>query len=201
MNGKPRPEVERPEYWQRRYEQAETGWDIGRAEPSLLALHDQGEIRPGRLLIPACGYGWEATAFAALGYDVTAFDFAETPIAAVQARASEEGVSLTAIQADLFALPGEWDGGFDIVMERACYCAIAPERRDDYVRIVHRLLKPGGKLVGLFYVPDKTGGGPPFPATEAELQARFSGFFTDVRLSAVDHFFGRLGVMTKAPTP
>lgn len=198
MSATHHPNVDTADYWQRRYERGETGWDIGQAEEALLDLHRSGELPIGRMLVPGCGYGWEVTAFAKMGFDVTGLDFAAAPLEAIRARAEAEGVSPTLVQADLFALPETWDGQFDAVLERACFCAIDPARRDEYVQVVHRLLKPGGKLVGLFYVPEQDRGGPPFAATEAELHQRFAGLFTDIRFTPIDHLFSRLGILTKA---
>lgn len=198
MNANQHPSVDTADYWQRRYERGETGWDIGRAEDALLDLHHSGELPAGRMLVPGCGYGWEVTAFARLGFDVTGLDFAAAPLAAIRERAEAEGVAPTLVPADLFALPATWDGQFDVILERACFCAIDPARRDEYVAVVHRLLKPGGKLVGLFYVPEREQPGPPFPASEAELRQRFAGRFTDIRFTPIDHLFSRLGVLIKA---
>src|SRR4051794_27128009 len=95
-----RPPVETAAYWQGRYDNGKTGWDRGSASEPFLTLHREGTLSSGRMIVPGCGNGWEVTAFAALGYDVTGIDFAVAPIAAIQARAAAEGVTVTVRQAD-----------------------------------------------------------------------------------------------------
>ncbi|MBC7544296.1 MAG: methyltransferase domain-containing protein [Candidatus Sericytochromatia bacterium] len=177
-----RPPVEAANYWQQRYEKGDTGWDSGAPEgPLLQAFHD-GHLPVGKMVVPGCGTGWEVTAFAALGFDVTGIDFAAAPLQALQARASAEGLAPTLLQADIFALPDTLNGQFDSVLELACYCAIAPEQRDAYVTVVDRLLKPDGMLVGMFYTNPNKVGGPPFKATVEEIQMRFAPVFATVDL-------------------
>jgi SAM-dependent methyltransferase len=71
---------------------------------------------------------------------------------------------------DLFELKGE----FDAVVEHTCLCALPPEWREKYREAVASLLKPGGKLIGVFFInPEMDPGetGPPFGISEVELKA------------------------------
>jgi SAM-dependent methyltransferase len=52
-------------------------------------------------------------------------------------------------------------GQYDLIVEQTFFCALDPSRRSDYVQQTARLLRPGGKLVGLLFDRD-FGGGPPF---------------------------------------
>jgi SAM-dependent methyltransferase len=193
-----RPPVESADYWQKRYEQGQTGWDTGEPEAPLLQLFHDGRLPIGKMLVPGCGNGWEVTAFAALGFDVTGLDFAAAPLEALRARANAEGLSPTLLQADMFALPDDLDGQFDVVLELACYCAIAPEQRDAYAAVVHRLLKPGGMLVGLFFASPGKVGGPPFTTTVEELEQRFSPYFESMAWTPRPEDDELLGILQKA---
>src|SRR3954468_24724574 len=62
-------------------------WEIGRPQPTFLALADAGRIR-GRVLDAGCGTGALAVELAARGFDVTGIDFAERAIDLARARAS-----------------------------------------------------------------------------------------------------------------
>ena len=55
------------------------------------------------------------------------------------------------------------------------FCAISPLRRFEYDRVVWQLLKPSGKLLGLFLPLDKEldEGGPPWGVTKSELRDLF----------------------------
>ena len=79
---------------------------------------------------------------------------------------------------DLFALDDAHLGTYDWVWEHTCFCAIDPSMREDYVRAVHGALKPGGHLLGVFYLDPydaehQPGGGPPHGSTLEELSTRF----------------------------
>jgi SAM-dependent methyltransferase len=52
------------------------------------------------------------------------------------------------VLADLFEHRGE----FDAIIEHTCLCALPPEWRERYRDAVARLLKPGGLLIGTWFV-------------------------------------------------
>ena len=130
--------------------------------------------RPARLFIPGCGYGYDAIAFARAGYSVTAVDFAAEPLRVLRDNASKAGVNVAAVQADVFALPADsFTGTFDAALEYTCYCAIPPERRAEYARVIAGSLVRGGWFVALFFPTDGRAGGPPFAVDPAEAQRLF----------------------------
>jgi hypothetical protein len=72
-------------------------------------------------------------------------------------------------------------GVFDWVFEHTCFCAIDPALRADYVAAVHASLRPGGRLLAIFYLDpgnDSPDEGPPFESTLAELDRLFHSRFT-----------------------
>lgn len=160
----------RPEFWDERYAAGKTPWDYGGVPPQLKQYL---EARPagGRALIPGCGSGHEMAAFYEAGYDVTAVDFA--PAAVEQARANLGPLLAERVfVGDYFT----FDFGaapFDVIYERTFLCALPPDLRPQYVARMAELLKPGGVLVGLFFLGEEQGG-PPFQlhaADEAKLFA------------------------------
>lgn len=171
-------DVGSPEYWDSRYANGETGWDMKRETEVFRALRTRGEFpvapfvgtRATKLFIPGCGYGHDALAFAQAGYNVTAVDFARAPLDVLAARATSTGVSLICKQLDVFALPRDFEQAFDAVLEYTCYCAIAPEQRAQYICALADALVPGGWLVGLFFPTDGRAGGPPFAVECEEVQ-------------------------------
>lgn len=169
--------VDNPLYWAERYESGRTGWDMGHETPVFRGLRARGEFplppavngQATRLWVPGCGYGHDAVAFALAGYDVTAVDFAEQPLQVLQEAAARAGAAVEVVQADVFALPGErFAGTFDVALEYTCYCALPPERRADYVRVIADSLVPGGWFVGLLFPVDGRSGGPPFAVDREE---------------------------------
>ncbi|MBM3279509.1 MAG: methyltransferase domain-containing protein [Candidatus Handelsmanbacteria bacterium] len=192
-----------PAYWQAVYDEGEPGWDRGAPAPPLeRALGEFPLPRTGAALVPGCGFGHEALMLARLGYAVTAVDFAPAAIAGLRARAG--AMPLTALERDLFSLGGDFSGGFDLVVEHTCFCAIPIERRGEYAALMAQLLRPEGWLLGLFYETDR-GEGPPFCTTRGDVERHFLPFFEILHLSRPsDSFAGRegkewLGLMRKRP--
>jgi SAM-dependent methyltransferase len=123
-----------------------------------------------------CGRGHEAVLFARHGFATTGFDFAPSAIAEARETAGEAEVAVEFVQADIFALPPRYAGQFDLVVERACFTAIDPARRGEYVQSVRSLLRPRGELIGVFLDHDQPSG-PPFGTSAAELRRLVAGFF------------------------
>ena len=63
----------RPEYWDERYAGQRMPWDFG-GVPSALRDFLSRE-KPGKVLVPGCGTGYEVRAFAGSGWQVNAVDF------------------------------------------------------------------------------------------------------------------------------
>lgn len=186
-------EVSRPDFWESRYRNAQTGWDRGRCAPPIERLLREGVVPAGaRVAVLGAGRGHEALAAATLGYRATAIDFAPSAVEATRAAARGAGLAVEAFEADLFALPPALDGAFDGVLEHTCFCAIDPTRRDAYVRAARRLLRPGGVVFGLFFAHGREGG-PPFATTRADIEARFGPHFTVERLRVAPDSFPERG--------
>jgi SAM-dependent methyltransferase len=180
--------------WEERYRQGDTPWEKGAAHPALLDWLETNLIA-GHVLVPGCGLGHDVRALAKAGADVVGLDIARLAIAA--ARTFPRQSSETYLQADLFD-PGAVRDEFDWVFEHTCFCAIQPDRREDYVRRVGELLKPGGHLLAIFFLnpehDESDAGGPPFGCGLDELDALFSPRFQLVaQLENLATFPGREG--------
>lgn len=176
-----RQETDQPAYWDAIYEESEEnspGWNLGQPNAEFVwqLAHATPPIKPGRLLVPGCGFGHDAAFFAAQGFDVLAADISEWAIAGARKTFAEKGVQVETRHGDIFHLPKSLDGTFDYIVEHTFFCAIHPERRGDYRDLAHRLLKPGGQLLGLFYFHQKIGG-PPFNTTPEDVRATFAEGF------------------------
>lgn len=155
-----------PSFWEARYRAGQTGWDLGRPHPQLehwirtgklvpVIPSDPGhdESRLSRVLVPGCGIGREVALLAEWGFDVLGLDY--TPAAVAQASealrqliVSPQGRQVAraeVLEADLFDF--EPPVVFDAVYEQQCLVALHPGRWPDYVRCLHRWLRPGGQLL------------------------------------------------------
>ncbi len=171
-------------YWENRYRDGQTGWDIGYPAPALTAYIDQLPDKNIRILVPGAGRGYEAAYLWQQGFrNLTVLDIATPPLEAVRAKIPDlpDG---NLVQADFFA----WQGGpFDLILEHTFFCALPPERRPDYARAMHRLLAPCGRLAGLLFDFPLTEAGPPFGGCEAEYRRLFAPLFTLKRLERANN--------------
>lgn len=115
----------------------------------------------------ACGLGDNAEALARAGYATTAFDLAADAIEWAKKRFPESTVSYH--QADLFDLPQDWLGAFDLVHECYTLQALAPGRVERTAAAIASLVKPGGTLLVFTRIrPDGAeADGPPWPLEES----------------------------------
>ncbi len=162
--------------WQSKWEALDAPWDLGEPSPPLAQAVADGWIKPpGRVLVPGLGRGHDALMLADAGFDVVGIDISAEAVRLAGELAAEAELDVTYRVANVVALPGDI-GTFDAVVEHTCFCAIDPALRDVYVDAMSRVLRPGGALIGVFFVMEREDG-PPFGATEEELRHRFATHF------------------------
>jgi SAM-dependent methyltransferase len=179
-----REPVGTPAFWQALYDEGRDGWELGGPAPALAAWLDDGGVfpsaesgAPARVAVPGAGRGHDARLIARRGYRVWGFDWAPSAISEARRLAAADGAHVAFESRDVFTLAERYPGAFDGVWEYTCYCAIDPGRRDEYARVLHAILRPGGLLVACFYPLREGTGGPPFPVARAEIDARLAGGF------------------------
>jgi methyl halide transferase len=175
----PRKPVSAPGFWERLYAERQDGWELGEAAPSLQAwLASRATFPPGaRVAVPGCGRGHDVRFLARHGFSVTGFDFADAAVTEARRLAAREGLTAVIEMRDVFTLGSDHAAAFDAAWEYTCFCAIDPDRRAEYARVLHDIIKPGGILLGCFY-PLKDGtDGPPFPVSRQDIEAALGPFF------------------------
>jgi SAM-dependent methyltransferase len=160
--------------WDAAYRQAAPPpWSIGRPQPELAQLIDQGKIR-GDVLDAGCGHAALSLALAALGYTVVGLDASATAIEAASAAAAERGLTTaTFAQADVTTFGG-YDGRFSTILDSGLLHALPPESRQDYLQSIFRAAAPAAALYVLAFAAgalDTPGGDRPGPRgfTKTEL--------------------------------
>lgn len=162
--------------WDQAYQENFTPWDKGQPSPPLVEWFSRHHAQ-GRVLVPGCGVGHDVAHLISLGLDVTGLDLSPTAISRAKARYPQYAAHF--VQGDLFAFQGQ----FDLVVEHTCLCALPPEWRTRYRDAVVSLLKPGGLLVGIWFVnPEMDPGetGPPFGISQEELHSLMTPALTFV---------------------
>ena len=95
-------EVDHSQFWEDIYLENDTGWDLKGVTPVFDSISN--ELIKGKVCIVGCGRGYDAIMFAKKGFDVTAVDFAPTPISELNKLAIEKSVTITTVQDDIFSL-------------------------------------------------------------------------------------------------
>ena len=127
--------------WDERY--SEPGFAYGTA-PNDFLVSVVDRIPHGKILSLAEGEGRNAVYLASLGYEVTGVDGSEVGLRKAEELATERGVAITTIHADLahFRIePEQWDG---II---ACFCHLPSAIRVPVHQAAVKGLKPRGVFV------------------------------------------------------
>lgn len=160
-------------YWEGRYRDNQTGWDLGEVSPPLKSYIDQLENRDIKILIPGAGNAYEAEYLFSRGFkNIYVVDLAKAPLENFQKRRPEFPVK-NLLHKDFFELADS----FDLILEQTFFCALLPEQRKGYAIKAANLLKPGGKIAGVLFNQKFPHSGPPFGGKKEDYIKIFSPQF------------------------
>lgn len=166
------------QYWDNRYASGQTGWDLKQISPPLKAYIDKISNKELSILIPGCGYAYEANYLLELGFtNVTLIDIAPLPIKKLQEELKNDK-RIRILNADFF----EHNQTYDLILEQTFFCALPKNMRTQYASAIYKLLKPGGKLAGLLFASEFESEGPPFGGTSIEYNELFGFYFKKLKL-------------------
>lgn len=168
--------------WDERYEKGDTPWETGQSSSELQRVLAETAIRPCRVLELGCGTGASAVWLAQQGFDVTAIDLSKLAIDRARQRATEAGVRVNFLVADVLKPPTELAGPFDFFFDRGCYHVVRREDVAAYVNTIRLLTRPG--TLGLILTGNARephAPGPPV-VTEEQIRAELGRLFDIVRL-------------------
>lgn len=161
-------------YWNERYLNQQTGWDIGFASTPLVAYAEQIQDKNIEILIPGCGNAYEAIFLAEKGFKhITVLDIAPKLVEVLQEKCKNYP-QIRVLHQDFFL----HQGFYDLILEQTFFCAISPTLRGDYAKKMHELLKESGKLVGLLFNRNFDSS-PPFGGNIEEYRDYFKPYFTE----------------------
>lgn len=160
-------------FWQQRYTQGKTGWDIGEVSQPLKAYIDQLKHKDIKILIPGAGNSWEAEYLFSKGFkNVFVADLVWEPLDNLSKRCPDFPKNQI-LQTDFFEIENQ----FDLILEQTFFCALPIEKRPAYAKQCHNLLKENGKIMGLLFNFKLTEDGPPFGGSKNEYLTYFSQYF------------------------
>jgi methyl halide transferase len=161
------------EYWNNRYQNNETAWDLGAASAPLAAYINQLENKDLSILIPGCGNAHEAEYLVANGFtNITLIDIAPELTKKIEERFVAYP-QVKVITGDFFEL----EGSYDLVIEQTFFCAINRAQRQAYYKKMNSILAAGGKLVGVLFASEFEREGPPFGGTQQEYLPMLQPYF------------------------
>lgn len=161
------------EFWNNRWQNGETGWDIGYAAPAIAQYMQTYSHKNAAILIPGCGNAYEAEELIKQGFtNITLIDIAPEAVQRIQQKFAGNS-SVQVLLGNFFDL----EGRFDLILEQTFFCAIPPASRKEYVEKAASLLAPGGILAGLLFNRQFDQAGPPYGGTENEYRSLFSPWF------------------------
>jgi SAM-dependent methyltransferase len=140
-----------------------------------------------RAVVVGCGLGADAEYLSARGFDVVGFDIAATAVRLAAQR--HPGTSVDYRVADLLALPPEWDGAFDLVVEIYTVQALPDPPRLDAARAVSTLVAPGGTLLAVefrYTGVEDLADGPPFALPRSTMETLAGDRLRMVSLEELD---------------
>jgi thiopurine S-methyltransferase len=166
------------EYWTERWDNQETGWDIGHVSTPLKEYFDQISDKNLKILIPGAGNAYEAEYLHNLGFtNIFVADISIKALESFQNRVPDFPKDQL-LNVDFF----EMTSSFDLIIEQTFFCALHPSERKRYCAQMANLLKPNsGKLVGLLFQVDLFKDHPPFGGNKTEYLTLFEKSF-DIEL-------------------
>jgi SAM-dependent methyltransferase len=127
--------------WDSRYRAQELVWS---AEPNQFLVQEADGLSPGRALDVACGEGRNAIWLAGRGWQATGVDFSAMAIEKARRLATERGISIDWIHADLT----EWipaEEAFDLVL--VFYLQLPALQRHAVYQQMATAVAPGGTML------------------------------------------------------
>ncbi|AGC77528.1 thiopurine S-methyltransferase [Nonlabens dokdonensis] len=165
-------------YWQDRYVNDSTGWDLGHVSSPMKRIIDSIENKELSILIPGAGNAHEAQYLIEKGFtDITVLDIAREPLDELAHRISNDS-SVKIVNEDFF----NHEGFYDLILEQTFFCALDPSLREKYVVKANELLNDYGCLEGVLFDFKDNRETPPFSGSLDEYIDLFQEKFDILKL-------------------
>jgi|GEM_PF-500350 len=134
--------------WDKFYHKGKTPpWNQKQASGDLQKAVENGDLKPGRIVVLGCGSGMNAIYLAKKGFDVTAIDVAPTALGIAERDAQKAGVKVKWVLADVLNLP-EFKP-FESIFDRGCYHNVRYVDAKGFVEATKDISRPGTKFLNL----------------------------------------------------
>lgn len=162
-------------------------WHLTCASPELLEAEADGWLETAATagsvattstrtaLDVGCGLGSEVAHLAGTGWSAVGVDLSSTAIRQARRLHARESNSCLFARADVLRLPFA-AGSFALALDRGCFHYLAPQQRAWYAAEIHRVLRPGGRLLLRACL---SSGGVRNTVTESVIRAAFADWRCD----------------------
>ncbi|MBH19524.1 MAG: SAM-dependent methyltransferase [Crocinitomicaceae bacterium] len=172
-------------FWNNRYLENNTGWDLGVISPPIKKWFDSQMDKDLQILVPGAGKGHEVKYGFEHGFsNIYYLDSSTEAISSFKENCPnfpEDQIlknNFFELKKDLF---------FDVLIEQTFFCAISPILRDQYVKKTHKILREDGCIIGLLFNKRFDHQGPPFGGFYEEYVELFSEIFIIEKLENSIH--------------
>ena len=159
------------EPWDHSYQAGSPPWDIGRPQPAVVRLCDQGAFVEA-VLDAGCGSGENALEIAARDIEVVGADVAPTAIRQAQEKAAGRGIAANFLVADALQLD-RLGQTFQSGLDCGLFHTFDDDERQAYVESLAAVTRPGSVLHLLCFSDMAPGDWGPRRIRQAELRASF----------------------------
>lgn len=120
---------------------------VDKPDENLVAWLDAGLVPSGRALDLGCGAGRNARYLGSRGFEIDGIDLSSTAVAWAREHGSGPGPAPRFHVGDALGAAGEaLTGPYELVYDSGCLHHLPPHRRIGYLRLLERVLAPGGVL-------------------------------------------------------
>lgn len=160
-------------FWQLRWENHNTAWDIGYPAPAICQFVVQYPNKNTAILIAGCGNAYEAEFLVEQGFNnITLIDIVPKVVEKLKEKFAQKP-QIKVLCEDFF----NHQGKYDLMIEQTFFCAIPPAQRLQYAQKAYQLLNTDGKLVGLLFNKEFEKEGPPFGGKIEAYKSIFKPYF------------------------
>jgi SAM-dependent methyltransferase len=167
--------------WDNSYDDGLAPWDLGRPQPAVIRLADEG-VFSGTVLDAGCGTGEHALLLAARGCEVVGVDVAPTAIEQASEKATDRGIAASFRVADALQLE-RLGRTFDRVLDMGLFHTFDDDERRGYVESLGRATQTGAVLYLLCFSDRAPGDWGPRRVTQGELRSSFAAGWTVVSIT------------------
>ena len=161
------------DYWEFKWKNGQTGWDIGHLSPPIQHFIDTLSEKETKILIPGAGNAYEGEYLYKKDFKHThLLDYSPLPFDNLLNRFPQFPKE-NLFNSDFFTFTGK----YDLILEQTFFSAIPPADRISYASKMHDLLEDNGLLVGLLFSIEFGNSHPPFGGSKEEYTQLFSPLF------------------------